>query len=160
MKNTKIVLIVVVILVVLGGVLLVVSGGEDPLANSPTPVPTTASSQEASLADQPIATTQDINPNGYQDYDAQAVAQTDGKRILFFHASWCPTCKALDQNIRAGVVPADLTIFKVNYDTEKDLVRKYGITYQHQLVQIDEAGDKLNQWYGSYTVQQLVDELI
>ncbi len=146
----------------LGGIFFIVSIGEDPLANSPTSAPTNASVQERTVADGSagISTSQEINPNGYQDYDAQAVAQTSGNKILFFHASWCSTCKALDQNIRAGVIPADLTIFKVNYDTEKELVKKYGITYQHQLVQVDDAGNKLNKWYGSYTIQQLVDELV
>lgn len=167
LKNSKTVFIVIAGAVVLFGVLfLVLSGGEDPLASKSTPTPsnptTEESNEQSSVSEEAKSpeTNAQTNPNGYQDYDASAVAQTDGKKILFFHASWCPTCKALDQNIRAGVIPADLTIFKVNYDTADALRKKHGVTYQHTLVQVDSSGEQLKKWAGSYTIDQLVDETI
>lgn len=167
MKNSKVILVISTGAVVLFGVLfLILSGGEDPLASKTTSGSNDSTTEEISQqTTQPqdsktTETTTQTNPNGYQDYDAASVAQTDGKKILFFHASWCPTCKALDQNIRAGVIPADLTIFKVNYDTADALRKKHGVTYQHTLVQVDDGGEQLNKWFGSYTIDQLVAEAI
>jgi thiol:disulfide interchange protein len=38
----------------------------------------------------------------YIDYspDALAQAQQKGRAVLFFHADWCPTCRALDKEIK------------------------------------------------------------
>ncbi|MFC1755968.1 thioredoxin family protein [Patescibacteria group bacterium] len=80
----------------------------------------------------------------YVDYSAEALeeAQTEGGALLFFHASWCPTCKAAESDIvkNGSKLPKDLTILKTNYDKEKDLKEKFGITYQHTFVQVDKYG--------------------
>lgn len=164
MKNSKVILIVVTVVIVLFGVVfLVLAGGEDPLADNSTSTSSGQTSESSSQAETPVeseAPIEDVNPLGYQDYDYASVAQTENKKVLFFHAAWCPTCKALDQNIRAGTVPANLTIFKVNYDTESDLKKEHGVTYQHTLVQVDDNGEQLHKWAGSYTIDQIVDEMI
>jgi len=85
----------------------------------------------------------------YVDYTASALQQSldDGKRVvLFFHASRCPICRKLDQNIKDQLdqIPADATILKVNYDTENDLIQKYGVKIQHTLVSVDGDGNKLD----------------
>jgi hypothetical protein len=36
----------------------------------------------------------------------------------------------------------------VDYDNSKDLQKKYGVTYQHTFVQIDENGEALSKWNG------------
>src|SRR3989344_2489777 len=40
----------------------------------------------------------------YESYSAEklALAEGDGRAILFFRATWCPTCRALDADIRAN----------------------------------------------------------
>ena len=80
---------------------------------------------------------------------AEAQARGD-KVVLFFHAGWCPTCRAANQELmnKLADIPAGLTILKTDYDTEKALKEKYNITYQHTFVQIDPAGNKLNKWNG------------
>ena len=78
------------------------------------------------------------------------------RRVLFFYASWCPTCRPADASFREniGKIPENLTIIRINYndpDTdqeEKDLARKYGITYQHTYVQIDADGKEITKWNG------------
>lgn len=54
----------------------------------------------------------------YLPYTSTAVAQAKGNVVLFFHASWCPTCVAANKDIEAHIkdIPKDLTILKVNYD--------------------------------------------
>lgn len=78
------------------------------------------------------------------------------RRVLFFYASWCPTCKPVDAELtkRVAEIPADVAIIRVNYndpdtdEAEKDLAKKYGVTYQHTYVEIDSNGDKVQSWNG------------
>lgn len=74
---------------------------------------------------------------------ALAVAQKADKPVaLQFHADWCPTCRAQDKVLdKLKAEPGlDVTVFKVNYDTEKDLKRQYKIQTQSTVVIL--RGDK------------------
>jgi len=87
----------------------------------------------------------------YLDYTAQAFAGTrDKKRVYFFHATWCPTCKAVNEefNNNPDSIPEDVILFKTDYDSEKELKKKYGITYQHTFVYVDADGRELKKWNG------------
>lgn len=77
-------------------------------------------------------------------------ASNDGRAVLFFWAPWCSTCSALDDELKekSNELPEDLTILKVNFDTQKDLKRKYQIVQQHTLVQIDKNGNEITKWVG------------
>lgn len=79
-----------------------------------------------------------------------AKAQKSGRAVLYFWASWCPTCKVLDAELkeRGNELPSDVTILQVNYDTEDELKKRYGITQQHTLVQIDKDGNEIQKWIG------------
>ena len=71
-----------------------------------------------------------MKPTGYALYDEASVksALASGQKVvLFFHAPWCPTCKALDSAIRSELtsIPADTLIVKVDYDTSEMLKKKY-----------------------------------
>lgn len=81
--------------------------------------------------------------------------------VLFFRASWCPTCKALDADIRTNLskIPSNLTILYVDYDNLSDLKKKYGVTYQHTFVQVDKDGNLIKKWSGSPTLTALVAEV-
>lgn len=101
-------------------------------------------------------------PGAYLDYSEQAFADAQGTRILFFHAAWCPQCKALDASIKAGVVPANTTILKVDYDSSQDLRRKYGVTTQTTLVLVDSNGDLVNRYiaYSTPSLDALISNLL
>lgn len=77
-------------------------------------------------------------------------AQEKGRVVLYFWASWCPTCKVLDKELRerGSELPNDVTILKANYDTEKELKKKYQIVQQHTLVQVDKNGNEVTKWIG------------
>jgi len=83
------------------------------------------------------------------------------KNILFFRASWCPTCKSLDANIKENISKekSDIAIFDVDYDNSDELKRKYGVTYQHTLVQVDSNGNLIKKWSGSPSLSSLVSEI-
>ena len=98
----------------------------------------------------------------YIPYDAAKLALAkDGHVVLFFHASWCPTCRTLDTDIKnhAKDIPANLTILDVDYDASQTLKAKYAVTYQHTLVQVDAAGGMIKKWSGSPSLAALVSEV-
>jgi len=87
-------------------------------------------------------------PGKYINYTENAILNTPGKKILFFHASWCPNCRAADKDLTAAVLPNEITVFKADYDSEDTLKQKYAITSQHTFVQIDDEGNMIKKWTG------------
>lgn len=89
--------------------------------------------------------------DSYQEYDQKSFeSQNQTKRVIFFHANWCPTCKAANLEFEKNhdEIPAGVVLFKTDYDSEKDLKKKYNITYQHTFVLVDENGDEITKWNG------------
>ncbi len=98
----------------------------------------------------------------YVPFDSALLAKAqNGKVVLFFRASWCPMCKGLDANIRANVgeIPEGVTILDVDYDNSAEMKKKYGVTYQHTMVQVDVDGTLIKKWSGSPTLAVLVSEI-
>lgn len=98
-----------------------------------------------------------MSDSRYVEYSKAALEKAaSNRRVLFFYASWCPTCKPADANFtqNASKIPEDVTLIRVNYNDpetnqeEKDLAKKYGITYQHTFVQIDSTGKEVVKWNG------------
>lgn len=83
-------------------------------------------------------------------YDADpAKYHAAGDVVLFFNASWCPTCQATVKSLDADGTPAGLTVVSVDYDNANDLRKQYGVTVQHTFVQVDESGAELAKFTGS-----------
>lgn len=76
----------------------------------------------------------------YLEWSPTAVADAEGRVLLFFHAPWCPQCRELDEDIRADGPPDGTTIIKVDYDSRQDLRREYGVTLQTTVVEVDASG--------------------
>ena len=100
----------------------------------------------------------------YVPYSATALDDTASqRRILFFYANWCPTCRPADADFEAkqNTFPSDVALIRVNYnDTETDqeekgLAQKYGVTYQHTFVEIDANGKAVQTWNGGQTAELL-----
>ena len=103
-----------------------------------------------------------MTSGSYEAYSEDKLSMAEkGDVVLFFRASWCPTCRALDSDIKSNLknIPEDLTILNVDYDNSKDLKQKYGVTYQHTLVQVDKDGNLIKKWSGSPTLSELVREV-
>lgn len=98
----------------------------------------------------------------YEPYAPEKIVKAEtGKVVLFFHASWCTTCRALTEDIKAHLdaIPENVTILDVDYDTSSALKQKYKVTTQHTLVQVDAKGNQIKQWKGSPTLSALIAEL-
>ena len=100
----------------------------------------------------------------YLPYSKDVLDQAAGnRRVLFFYANWCPTCRPTDANFQENIskIPEDVTVIRVNFNDpetdqeEKDLAKKYAVTYQHTFVQIDSQGKEVTKWNGGQT-----DELL
>ena len=103
-----------------------------------------------------------VHGGTYEAYSAEKIAWAqNGKVVLFFRASWCPTCRAVDGDIKKNImaIPKDVTILDVNYDTEIALKQKYGVTYQHTFVQVDASGNQITKWSASPTLAALLTEV-
>ena len=78
------------------------------------------------------AETIDYSPSAFD------AALKDGKSILVeIHASWCPTCKAqkpILAEIEAKPAYKDLVVVHVDFDSQKDAVRRFGARMQSTLI--------------------------
>ncbi|MCF1711876.1 thioredoxin domain-containing protein [Corynebacterium argentoratense] len=79
---------------------------------------------------------------------SDAAMHHDGRTVLFFDASWCPDCQKLKNALSSehDVIPADVTVVDVDYDSHNDLRKQYGVTMQHTFVEVDAQGNKVSSW--------------
>ncbi len=89
----------------------------------------------------------------YVDYTEQNLesAKRNGRPVLFFAATiWCQTCQALEKEIleKGNTIPADVIILKVDYDNDREMNRKWGVTSQHTLIVLDQNGNEVKRWIG------------
>lgn len=105
--------------------------------------------------------------NKYISFSPDGLANSaSNRRVLFFYANWCPTCQPADASFTTNTaqIPTDVTVIRVNYNdtqtdqAEKDLAKKYGITYQHTFVQIDAQGNEVTKWNGGQ-IEELLSNL-
>jgi thiol-disulfide isomerase/thioredoxin len=94
-------------------------------------------------------------------YEADAAAYHEaGDVVLFFNASWCPTCQATVKSLDAEGAPAGLTVVSVDYDNSAELKQQYGVTVQHTFVQVDEAGNELATFTGSTSGDEIASNTV
>lgn len=76
--------------------------------------------------------------------------ENERRVLLFFHANWCPTCRVLENDLTENIsdLPKDLTILKIDFDSQKELKEKHKIIIQHSLIQLDQNGKEITRWIG------------
>ncbi len=148
--SKNIVITLVIIAVVLGGYLY---NNNSKVMDQPDTVVKT----ETKMMDETVKQDDVMLSKQYIPYTKEALESSKGtRRVLFFYASWCPTCipANVDFEKNLSMLPSDVIVIRVNYndpDTdadEKALATKYGITYQHTYVQIDAEGNEVVKWNG------------
>lgn len=118
-----------------------------------TDIPETEESvvEEASITEEAVEEFGEAAEYNYRPYSVgEFEEEADSKRVLFFYATWCPSCKMADADILSQIeeIPDDVVIYKVDYDTETELKEKYAVTYQHTFVWVDAEGNALALWNG------------
>jgi thiol-disulfide isomerase/thioredoxin len=130
-----------------------------PSAQATISDPTPSGSSGDSSADGPgtAATT-----GTYVEYSPTAIADAEGRTLLFFHAPWCAQCRALEADILRTGVPTGVTIIKVDYDSHQDLRQQYGVTLQTTIVEVDSAGTGLQTYvaYDDPRLQAVIDAML
>lgn len=105
----------------------------------------------------------EVMMNGvYESYAPEKLARAEiGDVVISFHATWCPSCRALEADILKNInaIPSGVSILKVDYDTETELKKKYGVTVQNTLVQVDAEGNMIHKWSGSTQLETLVAKI-
>lgn len=120
----------------------------------------TGLSESTQKTNEDTADTSTQNPGEFVAYSPELLASSQStKNVLFFHASWCPTCRSLERDITANTIPNDVTIFKVDYDSETELRKTYGVTLQHTLVQVDASGQQVSRQVGTSTLNDVIAQL-
>ncbi len=98
----------------------------------------------------------------YEAYSPEKLARAEtGDVVIFFHASWCPSCRGLEADIdkNLSAIPAGVSILKADYDTETELKKRYGVTYQHTLVHVRADGSMIKKWSGSPSLSSLISQI-
>lgn len=150
-----IILLTIGLVIVAGAGYLLLAGDTE------EPSTTTTGNSQQTLTPTRTETTPVADSGKYLEYDAGTVASTQGKRVLFFHAPWCPQCRQLEASIKAGKIPAGVTIFKVDYDSNQKLRQQYGVTIQTTLVLLDNNGNEVKKYvaYDQPSLSAVVENL-
>lgn len=165
--NKMIIGVVVVATLLIGGALILGRGSSDSKnsgVNNQTQSDDASSIRDVSTDSENSDDLMVKDTSRYVEYfDGVLEEHSDKRRFLFFYASWCPTCRPLDADLRAqgDRIPDDVVIVRVNYndpdtdDAEDALAQKYDVTYQHTFVEIDTEGNEVKKWNGGQ-----LDELL
>lgn len=150
-------------------VIVIVVGGIYSSTRSPQlPSNSTATNSNPAVKPSDMENTSPGQTGRYLEFSLDSFALISSpRRVLFFYASWCPTCRPADTSFSQNQsrIPEDVTIIRVNYNdpqtdqAEKDLALKYKITYQHTFVQIDAEGNIVSTWNGGQ-IDQLLAKII
>ena len=95
-------------------------------------------------------------------YD-KALSEKGSSILLFFYANWCPTCRVQEpQNLELFKdLDVNVQAFRVNFndnetdETEKELAKAFGVTYQHTFIFLDKNGKEITRKVGSLSPEEL-----
>ncbi|NCN52313.1 thioredoxin family protein [Candidatus Parcubacteria bacterium] len=166
MNTTQTVILIIVLIVIgISSYAFLKNDSNDAMMDDGTMMQDDSTMEDTSMKDDTVMEGDAImsDHGSYEAYSPEKLAKADnGDVILFFRASWCPTCRALDADIKShrSDIPAGVTILDVDYDNSTALKQKYGVTYQHTLVQVDAQGNMITKWSSSPTLTSLLTNVI
>jgi thioredoxin-related protein len=156
--NKKVTIVVLAVLLLLGVGVAYLLTANKPVdeANSSNLLKQASSETQTKPAESPQA------QGKYITYSAEALSTATGKRILYFHAPWCPQCQELDASIKKGPIPDGVTIIRTDFDSNQELRKKYGVTQQTTLVLIDENGNLIKKFvaYDDPSLDAVINNLL
>ena len=147
--SISIVVSLIILIVIIGGVYLL-------SRKEAVPIRPIADSRQEENQTVPVQT------GLYIAYSPEKISlASQGPVVLFFKASWCPTCRALDADILANLddIPKGMIILDVDYDSATALKQKYKVTYQHTLVQVDASRNQIAKWSNSLSLADVISHI-
>lgn len=130
----------------------VITAGNEP-EKTPKNSQTSISESNTTTSEKEVIEAPSAGKLGVLEYSAAALAESDTKHnIIFFHAAWCTVCRSVQENLDSAAIPDDVSIFKVDYDSDlgKSLASQYSIPIQYTMVQVDTEGKEITQWVNNY----------
>ncbi|MEX0931871.1 MAG: thioredoxin family protein [Candidatus Paceibacterota bacterium] len=164
-KTTGIIIAVIVLIATAGLVYASMNKDEGMMKNTEDKVmndDVSQSNKDVGEMDKGIEGDEVMKTGSYEAYSPEKLGRAEtGDVVIFFHASWCPSCRSLNTDIENNLdeIPSGVSILKADYDTESELKKKYGVTYQHTLVQVSADGTMIKKWSGSPTLSSLASKI-
>ena len=140
MKKSRTLIITVLLILSLGAFVLIQNNKDAAVTNES--VSDTESSEKLTTSSMPV----DQSPGVYTEYSEAAFNNASGKKLLFFHAPWCRQCQMIEADIVQNGLPANVNVFKVDYDTSIELRKKYEVTLQTTFVNVANDGSLIKKY--------------
>ena len=156
--------IIIVALLIVGSIAVIYTSGNKVTQDT---MVEKASTDNQEISTDGTAPGEGTEPSQYVPYTSGVLDTVQQpRRVLFFYASWCPTCRPVDKSLQERIadLPSDVVVIRVNYNDpetdqeEKDLAKIYEVGYQHTFVQIDPQGNKIKLWNGG-DIEELLQNL-
>lgn len=97
----------------------------------------------------------------YTQQKMDALNKASKPTLVFIYADWCPTCKA-EGKVLGKLLPRDefkgITTLKVNFDTQKSVVRAFGARMQSTLI-VFSHGKEVSRMTGETDEDRIADLL-
>jgi len=142
--------LIAIILGILGvvGYFVFSSDSEEPTSTQ------TVVTEQPETTEQIIESNSEVSPSVPEtyvtlaNYNSATSVYEQQTKVYFFHASWCPICRSIDEDIQQNPsrIPTNVTLIKTDFDDETELRQKYGVTYQYTFVQVDNDGNLIKKW--------------
>lgn len=162
--HKKLIIISITAVVLISGSIfaLGMSNNSDDTSDNMSVSPENSLSTEATQQEPTSVNKGPTQSGTYIDYSQDALANAQGTKILFFHASWCSQCRQLENDINTTGLPGGVTVLKVDYDNANDLRKRYGVTLQTTLVRVNSNGDLIKKYvaYDNPSVKSIVENLL
>lgn len=95
----------------------------------------------------------------YLDYSEERLKKaTEDFIVLFFHADWCPTCKAFEEKVFTEFIPENILILKVDFDDNLELKKKYNILTQTSFVIVDNKWNLKKRWIWARWIDDIIKQ--
>lgn len=121
-----------------------------PVANTSLPI---EQAKQEIVAEDPV-----VLAANYENYDAGSLGEAENT-VLFFHAPYCGSCTATDKSLKETWGWDNTKVLKLDFDTERELAQKYGVTKYHTFVQVDADGNMIKKWNGSMSAADIQEQV-
>ena len=93
----------------------------------------------------PAAMARAATQTSFTQADFDAAQKAGGPILVYVEASWCPTCakqRPIIQSLEKDSAFANLKVFSVDFDSQKDVVKAFGVRMQSTLIAFHGADER------------------